>query len=94
MGRDEVIGTLQQNRVALEGMGVRHLALFGSAARGEVFGDVDLIAEFDEALSLTDVVAIEQRLEEMLGTEVDLVQEGTLKERVRERAAPDVIRVF
>jgi predicted nucleotidyltransferase len=94
MGRDDVIKTLRDNRAILEEMGVRHVALFGSTARGEAGNDVDLVAEFDDALSLTDVVNIEQTLEQMLGTDVDLVQAGTLKQRVQERIEPELIRAF
>ena len=94
MTRDDVMNTLRRNEGALKEMGVIHLGLFGSAARGTAFNDVDLVAEFDATLSLVDVVTIEQRLEEILGTDVDLVQEGTLKKRVRERAMLKLIRVF
>lgn len=43
MGRDDVIKTLRANRARLEAIGVRHLSLFGSVARGEAGNDVDLV---------------------------------------------------
>ena len=72
------------------------LSVFGSVARGETGNDVDLLAAFDEAhrLSLIDVVGLEQRLEDLLGADVDLVQEGTLKDGMRQRIEQEAVRAF
>ena len=65
-------------------------------ARGETGSDVDLRAAFDEAhwLSLVDVVGLEQLLEELLGANVDLVQEGTLKDGMWQRIEQEAVRAF
>jgi uncharacterized protein len=72
--------------------------LFGSAARGEARADsdIDLLVAFDDVhqLSLFDVTEIENRLAELLGRQVDSVEEGTLKPRVRERVNREVVRAF
>ena len=56
MTRDEVIETLRAHRETLaERFGVRSLALFGSYARGTATdsSDIDILADFDAAGSLT-----------------------------------------
>lgn len=98
MSRDEIIIILRRLEAELHELGIEHLSLFGSAARGDAgaHSDIDLLASFDpkRKLSLFDVLEIEHRLVEKLGCEVDLVEESALKPRVRERAAKDALRAF
>ena len=68
--------------------------LFGSVARGEAGNDVDLVAEFDRALSLIDLVGLENVLSDLLGNKVDLVQEKTLKPRVRTNVEREAVLAF
>jgi predicted nucleotidyltransferase len=53
--------------------------LFGSRATGEARpdSDVDLAALFAEPVGLGDLVELENRFEERLGTQVDLMNVGT-----------------
>jgi hypothetical protein len=57
--------------------------LFGSFARGEATpeSDVDILVEFDHSspIGLFTYAQIWRELQERLGREVDLVEEGTLK---------------
>lgn len=55
-----------------------------------------LLAEFDEAksLSLIDVVGLENRLSDLLGVKVDLVQPKSLKPRVRSNAEREAVLAF
>ena len=57
--------------------------LFGSYARGEETpeSDVDIIVEFDHSspIGLFTYAQIWRELQERLGVDVDLVEEGTLK---------------
>jgi len=96
MQRDDVIATLRAHEAELKRAGIVRVSIFGSVARGEAGNDIDLLAAFDEAqqLSLIDVVGLEQRLEELLGTSVDLVEEGTLKDGIRQRVEQEVVRAF
>jgi len=58
---------------------------------------VDLLAAFDDAgkrLSLLDVIAIENAIADMLGSPVDLIEEGTLKPRVHSNVELELIRAF
>ena len=75
---------------------IAYLGLFGSASRGEQKedSDVDLLVKFSKPKSLLYVIAAEHRLEDFLGKEIDLVPEGGLKPRVRERVMQDLRDVY
>ncbi len=74
---DQIVMTLRAHEAELRAAGVSRLSLFGSVARGEAGADsdVDLVAELDpEArIGLFRLVALEQRLSELLGRTVDLL---------------------
>ena len=92
--RDHVIATLRAHERELKGFGIVRLRLFGSIARGEAGNDVDLVAEFDRALSLIDLVGLENRLSDLLGRPVDLAQERMLKPRVRANVDREALLAF
>jgi uncharacterized protein len=96
--REEAIAHLCENQSELQAAGIVRMSLFGSTARGEnrEDSDIDLLAAFDRnrRISLLDVVKLELRLAELLGTPVDLVEEGTLKPRVRSRVEAEALRAF
>ena len=98
MDREQVIATLREHEGELRAAGVVRLSLFGSTARGDrrPDSDIDLLARFDEArrLSLLDVIGIELRLAGLLGQRVDLVEEGTLKPRVKQSADAEAVCAF
>jgi predicted nucleotidyltransferase len=98
MKRDEVIATLREHEPDLRSAGIVRLSLFGSVARDEAQAesDIDLLAAFDSsrALSLLDVIGIENRLADLLGQPVDLIEEGTLRPRARLSAGREAVRAF
>lgn len=66
--------------------------LFGSFARGEEtpLSDVDLLVQYDEdGISLLKHAAMICELEELLDRSVDIVEEGTLRTRIRENVNQD-----
>ncbi|NUQ03595.1 MAG: nucleotidyltransferase family protein [Anaerolineae bacterium] len=71
-----------------EQYGATNVRVFGSVARGEARedSDVDFLVEFRAGSSLFEVVGLWVRLKELLGREVDLSTERTLKEFIRPRA--------
>lgn len=75
-----------------------HLRVHGSVARGEApaSSDVDLIAEFEPGrrFTLIDMVRLENCLHDLLGVKVDLSPANTLRESVRQRAAPEAVLAF
>jgi len=98
MKRDEVIAKLREHEPELRAAGVVRLSLFGSTARNEARpeSDIDLLAAFDDAqsLSLLDMIGIENRLVDLLGGPVDLIEEGTLRPRASQSVSHEVVRAF
>jgi uncharacterized protein len=98
MDREQVIAVLREHEVELRAAGVVRLSLFGSTARGEQHpdSDIDLLAAFDgtRRISLLDVAGIEQQIARILGRPVELVEEGTLKPRVRKNVEAEALRAF
>jgi uncharacterized protein len=84
---EHVIATLRAHERELRRAGIRRLSLFGSVARDDanVDSDVDLAAELDpEArIGLFALGALERRLAELLGREVDLLAEPVETDRLR-----------
>ncbi|USQ79091.1 nucleotidyltransferase family protein [Ornithinimicrobium faecis] len=73
--------------------GILNPEVFGSAARGDDHegSDVDILVDFPPGTSIIDIIGIQHELEDLLGVPVDLVPRDGLKERVRTRAAKDLI---
>jgi predicted nucleotidyltransferase len=98
MDREQVIAALRGREKELRAAGVVRISLFGSTVRGEQRpdSDVDLLAAFDSSrrLSLLDVVGIERQISGVLGRPVELVEEGTLKPRVRRTVDAEAVRAF
>lgn len=66
--------------------------IFGSFARGEAtpLSDVDILVQFDEGgVSLLKHAAMICELENILDRPVDIVEDGTLRPRVRESVNQD-----
>ena len=98
MKQDEVTAKLRVHEPELRAAGVARLSLFGSTARNEARpeSDIDLLAAFDDAqsLSLLDMIGIENRLTDLLGQPVDLIEEGTLKPRAQANVSREAVRAF
>jgi predicted nucleotidyltransferase len=98
MKREDVIATLRAHEMELKAAGIVRLSLFGSTARNEARADsdIDLLAAFDaaRALSLLDMIGIENRLADLLGQPVDLIEEGTLRPRAAQNVSGEVVRAF
>ena len=99
MDKSTIIAKLQAHESELRAAGIEHLFLHGSYARGTAVrdtSDVDVIAEFTPGrrLTLLDMVAIENRLSEMLGVRVDLSPAKGLKEPVAAQASRESVVAF
>jgi predicted nucleotidyltransferase len=99
MDKSTIIAKLREHASELKAAGVEHLFLHGSYARGTAIldtSDVDVIAEFapGRRLSLLDMVAIENRLTDMLGVRVDLSPAKSLKEPVAAKASREAVLAF
>ena len=78
---------------------VRKAWLFGSYSRGEetTQSDVDILVEFDRSgkpVTLLTYARMWRELEERLGRNVDLVEDGTLKTYAVESANQDKLLIY
>ena len=99
MDKFTIVAKLREHEGELKAAGIEHLSLHGSYARGTAVrgvSDVDVIAEFapGRRLTILDMVAIENRLTEMLGVRVDLSPAKGLKEAVAARASREAVLAF
>jgi uncharacterized protein len=98
MSRSEVLSALKAHEPEIRAAGVTRLSLFGSTARDGTgpASDIDLLAAFDQnrRLSLLDIIHIQNRIAQILGAPVDLMEEGTLKPRVQAAVEREAVRAF
>ena len=73
--------------------GARRLRVFGSIARGESGpdSDVDFLVELEEGRSLLDQAALLVDLQDLLGIKVDVVSEGGINPRMRDRIMEEAV---
>jgi uncharacterized protein len=73
--------------------GASNVRVFGSVARGEEeeSSDIDLLVNMDPGRSLMDLGGLLVELQELLGTEVDVVTEKGLRPRIREQVLKDAV---
>lgn len=71
------------------------MRVFGSVASGvqDDESDLDLLVDFDSAVSLFTWARLIRELEEMLGCAVDVVELASLKERVRGEVTAQAVRL-
>lgn len=95
MERELVLNILRKNQAEITAFGVKSLALFGSVARRESRpdSDVDLLVEFDRPVGLFGLVALQMRLEELLGCPVDIGTPDSLKASIRSRVMEEAVHV-
>jgi hypothetical protein len=76
INREEVVKRLRAAEAQVRSLGIRRLALFGSAARGEARpnSDIDLLVEFEpERKTYDSFLALGELLERLLEQPVELV---------------------
>jgi uncharacterized protein len=93
--QEVILNLIRSHRAELNQMGVRSLALFGSAARGELRSDsdVDVLAELEPPFTYDRYIRVKFFLEDLLGRSVDLVMPDTLKTRIRPYVEKEAIYV-
>lgn len=96
MNRTTILELLNRDSTLLkQRFGVKHLGLFGSAARDELRSDsdVDVLVEFVGPTTFQGYFDLKAHLEQLLGRRVDLVTEKGLKPRARRHVERDLVRV-
>ena len=93
--KEEILRNLAKHKSELQKQfKVRKLALFGSYARGEqrIDSDVDILVEVDPSIGL-DFVTLAEKIEKLLGVNVDLVSSRAVTSRAMEFIEPELIYV-
>ncbi len=98
MKREQVVTLLKQHEPEFRDAGVGALFLFGSVARDQASDASDIDVFFDlarpQGFTRFDLVALQDRMREILGTKVDLMTRGGIHPRRRPRIEADAVRVF
>ncbi len=96
MNRDQVLAILTAHQSELRELGVKSLDLFGSVARDEANpdSDVDFLVEFVEPGGLFQLFTVQNYLEDLLKSSVDLGTQKALREHLREPVLKEAIRVL
>jgi len=95
MTNKTIINKIQKHRTHLNSLGVKRLAIFGSVARGEARrnSDIDILVEFDGAITFDRFMDTKFYLEDLLHRKVDLVVPQAIKPRMKASIAQDLIYV-
>ena len=97
MKRDEAISRLKQHEADLKRLGVEHLYMFGSTARGDAKEDSDVDLFFDHEkgkLGLYELMDVKERAASILGHKTDIMTRNSLHPRLRERIEKSAVFVF
>lgn len=93
--REQVLACLREQRPNLEmEFPLHRIALFGSVARGDARedSDIDILVDVDPSIGLR-FVTLAERLEALLGRQVDLVSRRAVKPLLWRRIERDLIDV-
>jgi predicted nucleotidyltransferase len=97
MERDEAISLLQQHEADLKRLGVEHLYMFGSTARGEarLDSDVDLFFDYQKGkLGVYELMDVKEYASGILGRKTDIMTRDSLHKTLREAIEATAVRVF
>ena len=97
MERDDILLTLRRHSADLKGLGVSRLYLFGSVAKNEARpdSDVDLFFDFDDPnFSLVELVALNDRIAQLLHARADVMSRGSIHPRLRPSIESAALQVF
>jgi predicted nucleotidyltransferase len=97
MRRDKVIAILRQHEADLRRLGVQHLYLFGSTARGEERedSDVDLFFDYERGkLGLFELMEVQEQTSRILGKRADILTRDSLHRLLRPGIIASALQVF
>jgi predicted nucleotidyltransferase len=97
MKREEVITRLRQHEADLKRLGVEHLYLFGSIARGDATADsdIDLFFDYEKGkLGLFELMDVKAFASGILGHTTDIMTRDSLHKTLRRTIEATALRVF
>jgi len=97
MDRTAAITKLKEHQAELKQLGVEHLYLFGSTARGEAREDSDVDLFFDHplgSLGLFELMDVKDAAARILGRKTDIMTRRSLHPVLRERIEASALQVF
>jgi uncharacterized protein len=94
----DTVALLQAHEAELHQRGVRHVAVFGSVARGDARpdSDTDILIELDPAhpLGLFAYASLARYITDLVGAPADVVNQQTVKPLLRETIGREAVDVF
>jgi predicted nucleotidyltransferase len=97
MERSDAIARLRAHEAELKRLGVLHLYLFGSTARGDARedSDVDLFFDYEQGkLGLFELMEVKDAAARILGRKTDIMTRDSLHRVLRERIEATAVPVF
>jgi predicted nucleotidyltransferase len=95
---DSAIAILRNHRERLSAMGVLHVGIFGSVARGEERpkSDVDVLVDVDRTKirSIYDYCEVRLAIRDLFGGRADVVERQSLRPRLQQRILSEVVDAF
>ena len=97
MTREETIRRLNENQAELKRLGVEHLYLFGSVARGEASdsSDIDLFFDHPEgSIGLFQLMELKEAAARILGRKTDIMTRRSLHPLLKQGIEDSALQVF
>jgi predicted nucleotidyltransferase len=93
-----VLETLRRHEDELRRLGIEHVAVFGSTARGEARpeSDIDVLIELDPGhpIGIFQYARVKLFISSLLGNRTDVVNRRNLKPLLRESILRDLVDAF
>ncbi len=97
MERSDAIARLRKHEAELKRLGVLHLYLFGSTARGDARedSDVDLFFDYEQGkFGLFELMDVKDAAARILGRKTEIMTRDSLHRVLRERIEATAVPVF
>jgi uncharacterized protein len=98
MDKNDIREKIKSLRPSLEAEGVRHIALFGSRARGthRPDSDIDILVEVSEEapFSILNLIGVEHLVRDATGLAANAVMRRSLTPDMKAQASKDAVEIF
>jgi uncharacterized protein len=97
MDRSDAMARLREHETELKQLGIEHLYLFGSTARGEARPDSDVDLFFDHpegSIGLYELIDVREAAALILGCKADIMTRRSLHRVLRKSIEKSAVQVF